>query len=344
MKVFLSSDWHLGVRSNSMEWFNSQLDYLQDVFLVYLKDNHKPGDVFIFIGDLFDSRQSINLTVMCKTIDLFESISKVISVIIIPGNHDVARTTDNNISSLDCLRFIPNVTIYKQPTELNLGSRKILLMPWMHSLENEKYVLGNTESNIVFAHADFAGASFDGVRDVFHGIKETDLSKTIERVYSGHIHHRQIKGKLNVIGTPYQLTRTDAGNEKGFWVIDFDNMDEHFIQNNDLPKFIKLTLDENILDSFDGVKNICLNNRVDLYVETKLFNKKTNSFIKQLRLICKTLDVFTVDSYDEVDDISYINRLDIKASYGNLINNKFDSELGNRLLNKFNQDFTKYEK
>ena len=35
-----------------------------------------------------------------------------------------------------------------------------------------------------------------------------------------------------MVGTPYELTRSDRGNQKGFDLVDLDNMEETFFPNN----------------------------------------------------------------------------------------------------------------
>ena len=71
-RVFLISDTHLGVRSNSKEWCDIIQDYFQDFLIPLLKKESRPGDVLVHCGDVFDSRQSLNLYVLNLSISIFE--------------------------------------------------------------------------------------------------------------------------------------------------------------------------------------------------------------------------------------------------------------------------------
>ena len=65
-RVWMITDTHFGVRSNSREWMDIIDDYFKNTFIPLLKKESKPGDVLVHCGDVFDSRQSINLYVLNK--------------------------------------------------------------------------------------------------------------------------------------------------------------------------------------------------------------------------------------------------------------------------------------
>ena len=248
MRGFVITDTHFGARSNNLDWLSVMMKYFKEEFIPYCRENVREGDVLIHSGDLFDSRQSLNLIVMCEVIRLFEELSTIFEkMYIIPGNHDVAKKTDNDISSLECIKLIPNLKIIKDYEHIQLGNFNTLFMAWQHTKEKCNQVLLDSTADIVFAHSDFFGVTFDGVRDIKDGIIFSDIKK-FKRVYSGHIHHRQEKDNLLLLGTQYQITRTDGNNVKGFYVIDFDDLDETFIPNFISPKFVKVYVNDKFLN------------------------------------------------------------------------------------------------
>jgi DNA repair exonuclease SbcCD nuclease subunit len=58
-RIWLVSDTHLGVRSNSREWMDNIESYFREFFMPTIKKHYQPGDVVVHCGDVFDSRQSI---------------------------------------------------------------------------------------------------------------------------------------------------------------------------------------------------------------------------------------------------------------------------------------------
>ena len=114
-RVWVLGDLHFGVRANSVEWLEIQQDFFEQVFIPTLKKHVKPGDVLVQVGDTFDNRQSVNLRVLHYSIELFEKLGKILPVHVICGNHDIWAKKSNDVSSIDTLKWIPNVQVYKKP-------------------------------------------------------------------------------------------------------------------------------------------------------------------------------------------------------------------------------------
>ncbi|MCK9446225.1 hypothetical protein M0Q50_04970 [bacterium] len=47
-KIFLLSDTHLGVRTNSLEWIDNINQFFKNFYIPYLKENKKDGDILFF--------------------------------------------------------------------------------------------------------------------------------------------------------------------------------------------------------------------------------------------------------------------------------------------------------
>ena len=241
-RVWVLGDLHFGVRSNSMEWLEIQKDFFENLFLPTLKKHYKPGDVLVQVGDTYDNRQSINIKVLNYTVNLFERLGKILPVHIIVGNHDIWAKKSNEITSIDSLKWIPNVQVYTDPIMYNWSDRKILLMPWRRDSAHEAETLAdNPTSEIVFCHSEVRGIYLNSKVKNQHG-NESNIYDKYTRVYSGHIHYRQNKNKLLMVGVPYQLTRSDMNNPKGFDLVDLETMEETFFENHISPKFLRYNI------------------------------------------------------------------------------------------------------
>jgi DNA repair exonuclease SbcCD nuclease subunit len=308
-RAFIVSDTHFGARSNSVEWIEQMVDWFRNDFIPRVKKEYRPGDILIHCGDVFDNRQSVNLLVLHEGIKLFEELSNIFEngIFVIAGNHDVMRKTTNDVSSLDCLKYIPRVNIIKEPLVANFPTTTALFMPWRTNDEEEKSCLAEYEihnCNYLFCHTNIRNLRFDSRRDVEEGLFLDDIVK-FQRVYSGHIHWGQHRGNVTMVGNPYQMTRSDAGNAKGFYLLDIESGEETFFENNYSPKFIRLYLNKILEMSISELKEITVNNRVDLYIPSAyLIKYQVNPIIDLLAEITKKLDVIPFEN-DLNTDIDY---------------------------------------
>ena len=127
-RIWLISDTHLGVRSNSREWMDIIEDYFRNFFIPLLEKEGKPGDVVVHCGDVFDSRQSINLYVLNKGISIFEDIAKIMPIYMIIGNHDIFMKYTNEINSLKVFRNVENITVFEEPTHRMFSDKKMFFL------------------------------------------------------------------------------------------------------------------------------------------------------------------------------------------------------------------------
>lgn len=313
-RIWILGDMHLGVRSNSLEWLQTQKDFYENQFIPTLKRDVKEGDILVQVGDAFDNRQSINLRVLHYAVDLFERLGEILPVHVICGNHDIWAKKSNDVSSIDSLKWIPNVAVYKEPKEFKWGGKKVLLMPWRRDSSHEAETLAQfPNSDIVFCHSEVSGVSLNSKVKNHHGT-DTISYKNYDAVYSGHIHYRQTKGKLRLVGTPYELTRSDSGNTKGFDMVDLGTMEETFYENTISPKFVKFYLTGLYNVSLGEFKDKIRNNYVDLYVPSNIATTSALSrLINKIQKISRRIEpnIYESDSFldkdlydmDEIEDL-----------------------------------------
>ena len=65
---------------------------------------------------------------------------------------------------------------------------------------------------------------------MYHGMKDDWLQK-FDLVCTGHYHTRSTQGNVNYLGTPYEMTWSDAEDPKGFHIYDTDTRELEFIEN-----------------------------------------------------------------------------------------------------------------
>jgi DNA repair exonuclease SbcCD nuclease subunit len=271
-RLWMITDTHLGVRNSSEEWIQIMRKYFFEWFIPLVKKEYKPGDILIHLGDVYDSRQSINLKVLNLCVEIFGELSKVFKdgVFVIVGNHDIYAKETNQINSLASLKWIPGVNVYEEPETIIFGKRSAFMMPWRANEEVAVELLSETpEHDYLFCHSDIRGLSFNKFTKIEDGISYNRLDN-FKKVYSGHIHYSQDFGKVKMLGSPYQLTRSDMDNKKYILLLDLETEEETIFENNFSPKFIRIGFDS-VLDKTPlELEEMFKNNFVDVLIDPKL--------------------------------------------------------------------------
>lgn len=307
IKRFINvSDTHFGVRSNSVEWMDIHRDYFFKWFIPMLKENYQEGDALIHTGDVFDSRQSLNLKVMNMGLDIFNEISKIMPIFVICGNHDIYHKKTNDINSLKPFQYMDNVHVYEDPVilELNKGKTRALLMPWQDTHDQEHKIIESNTADYLFCHTDIRGLKFNSFVQVEEGVDASRVDK-FKRVYSGHIHYAQVNKNIRMVGCPYPLTRSDIGNVKHVWYIDFTDDTEKGIPNDYSPKFVRMKLEKVLEMKYERVKELVDNNFVDILVHSSwATNFPFNTFLEafaDVRYRKLNYIITTMGDGDEID-------------------------------------------
>ncbi len=341
-RIWMISDSHLGCRSNSVLWLQIIEDYFFNFFIPLVKKEYKKGDVLYHLGDVFDNRQSVNLAAQDLAIRVFEELGKVFPDIhIIVGNHDIMRKNSNEISSVDCLKYLPNVNVLKEPKILKYKDATCLLMPWRRNSEHEKETLNNIKDEIdyMFCHTEPQGVQKSpSTKHLNDGGKEVGIFKRFKRVYSGHIHFRQEKGNFILVGNPYQMTRSDRDNQKGIYLLDLETGNHTFYENNVSPKFIRYYINNILNMRMEEIESEIKDNFVDVFIPSNVLGKyNINKFMDYLDGVARKLEPRIYDEenpYDiedgELSDFNgELNLMNIAAEYINSL--EYDDDLKARL-------------
>ena len=304
MKIWIFTDTHLGARSNNNEWIDIIESAHYDFIIPTIEKNWTKGDIIIHCGDVFDNRQSLNLKVLDLGIKIYERLAKLGEIHIIAGNHDIYKKDSTEITSLDILKYIPNIHIWKKPGCIERGNQKLFLMPWRANTKEESKTLIEFQDtyspDYAFMHGTFSSTQYNKyVKIGKDDGGSTTSTKGYKRVYSGHIHWAQMIKNINIVGSPYEITRGDSDNKKGMYSLDLDSGEETFYENTVSPKHIK----------FRKIEAVAPNNFIDIVIANSALASTASKFKKALdkvKALARNLEIQqyedTVEEEQEVDE------------------------------------------
>ncbi|HUU86619.1 MAG TPA: metallophosphoesterase [Candidatus Glassbacteria bacterium] len=246
-KIAIVGDLHFGKHGNDEKYLNFQSKWFVEELIPTIEKERCSS--LIFMGDVFDNRNSMNILVMNAVRTLFSKLVKKYKVFIIVGNHDTYYRDTNDVNSVSFLEDI-GVKVFKDITELTIENRKFLFIPWVipDNVSKLEILLAHNNYDCVCGHLEINGFKKN------HGlIHDSGLSPSLfsncEKVYSGHFHLRDIQGKINYIGTPCELDWGDYGEDKGFVLLDLETMNEQYVESTGIPRHVKLKSKDLSLDA-----------------------------------------------------------------------------------------------
>lgn len=311
------ADLHFGIKKADPTFMESQLRFFKEQFVPELNASGIK-DIWI-LGDVFDTRQAINTSVIYNVIDLFNETLKDFNIKIIVGNHDMYLTTDVGITSLKILSVLPHVTIYDKQTTLEIDGKKILMQPWIVDYAQEDLIKGKYD--YAFMHADIIGFDMGGGRLSESGLMAKELLKKVDAVYTGHYHngiHRQFeKGKsVTYLGAPYQLTRIDRGGTRGYHILDIATGEHTMVENKVSMKFTRHIYPDVNLEVIPG-------NVVDLDIPAEYNDqtKKISVLVTKLERLkpAYPVNINYLPSEDDTEEIIDTENLNIITLFKNYI-------------------------
>lgn len=240
MKIAIIADMHMGVKKSDFTFQQSQLSFFKKQLVPELKAKGIT-DLFI-LGDVFDTRNAINVQTDNVVIDLFKNTLKDFNIKVIVGNHDMYTTTSTEVNSLKVLDLMDHVTVYERPTPISIDGKSILMLPWITDYSKFDEIVTDTY-DYCFCHADIIGFNMGG-RLSDSGLMAKNLLDHFKYVWSGHYHNGYTRnyedGKYIIYaGSPYQITRIDRGDQKGYHILDFETGEHEFFENRYSIRFTK---------------------------------------------------------------------------------------------------------
>lgn len=271
--TILLTDTHFGVKNNSMTWLHSQMDFVYNQLIPFIKEKRESmgdGDTIriIHLGDVFDSRSSVSTMVATKVVQCFGELSELVdSFYIIAGNHDYYSPTSNEVNTLDLMFCNLNITLV---TEKTIQDGNDLLIPWYEYSNPEiQKIIDEEGIKRIFVHADI--------------VNEKIPYKGVE-VYSGHVHIPNLdwdRGLYN-LGSCYALNFGDSNDHRGFYTLT-DGKNLKFYPNMQSINYWRL-YDEDIFDVYvnNSIKN---GDYIEVYVSES--NMSVQKYVERLNDLTK---------------------------------------------------------
>lgn len=347
-KIYMIGDTHisLGYPNKTDKWFKVHQEYFSKFLIPLLKERVKPGDIIIHLGDLFDNRNVIPINLLNYGMDVVEEISKIAPLHIIVGNHDCWSKSSDEINTIRPFKWIPNVHIYDKTSKIEFNGLKLCLMPYIEKrLEQINLINSNKDCDYLFCHSDLNGCRMHLTSVGHRNSDKIDVEdfKSFKRVYSGHIHIRQINTNFEFIGSNFQMDRNDYGDQKGITVLDTNTGESEFIPNLVSPIFKKVRIvkeeDIELLEELKGTKdyiditisnNLLINNRklrrkLEVILEGGGFSSieyidditKELEDGEELEVIDESFDENSIDISIQLDYEDYIKEYILKQKYDN---------------------------
>ena len=270
--IIFIGDIHFGWASSNEEWQHNQESFFYEWFIPYIQKTLKerPDTVLISLGDVYHDRKSIDIDVNELCIDVFERIASIIPCYIINGNHDLSKKTNKGKSSLRSLTNIKNLEVIKEPTLLKFKSGTKLLasiaaIPYLGDCneENKWLVEFSGKAEYALMHTDISKMKFDNGMTIVGAV---DAEKFTGQIISGHIHKRQESPKVIYVGSPYQMSRGDIGNQKGIYLLTLENKEFIFTPNDFSPIFQKIDISEFMNMSSEEMRKTLRGNYTDILI------------------------------------------------------------------------------
>jgi len=175
------------------------------------------------------------------------------------------------------------------------------MMPWRTNEESAAELLAETSPHdYLFCHTDIRGLSFNKFTKIEEGLSYNKL-ENFNRVYSGHIHYSQNFGKVRMLGSPYQLTRSDMDNKKAILLLDLETEEEIIFENDFSPKFIRIGFDSVLEKTPIELENLFRNNFIDILIDPKLAVKASLGILTEM-INTQLKTTFTPITENKVED------------------------------------------
>lgn len=233
MNVAILCDTHFGARSDSAPMQQNMAKFYDKVFFPAI-DAHDVK-VVIHAGDFFDRRKYTNIGTARFVHDTYRAPlqQRGIPQHMITGNHDIYYKSSTEVNGIEeFYRHDPEVTIYTQPAEIDLGGCGILLLPWItdNNREASMKLIAESTCPIVIGHLELSGYQ------MYRGLANPDgldpaLFDRFEMVMSGHYHHRTIAPPIHYLGSCYPMIWSDYQDPRGFHIFNTETHALTYVEN-----------------------------------------------------------------------------------------------------------------
>lgn len=346
MKIVLLGDTHIGARNDSISFHKFFAKFYNNVFFPYLEE-HNITHV-IQLGDVFDRRKYINFNSLYQGREyFFEPLNKYKTWMLV-GNHDTYYKNTNNVNSPDMLlKEYTNIHTIKGVYETLFGGVPFLFMPWIcdENYDESMSALQQTKATHIIGHFEIDG--FEMYKGAIHeGGLTKDTFNNFEAVWSGHFHHQSKLGNIHYLGTPYEMTWSDYGDQKGFHVFDTDTRELTFVPNpykmfhklhyDDMDKQISEVVNIDFSVYNETFVKLIVRNKTNPYCFDMFVDKLEKAGVYNVQVVD---DHFHMDVENDDDIISEAeDTLTILSKYVNQLDDSIDKQPLDTLMRELYQE------
>lgn len=266
-KILLTGDVHLHNHKNSDERLQHCLEVLEWVFRTA---EEKEIEHICFLGDLFHSRQKINVATYQWTFEIFCKWMKtgLFDVYLLVGNHDMVHKFKPDICSIKPLASIEGVHIVDKPCfttmlEFEVDNQPVAFLPYSENPLNDLQEIKGSPKNLLLGHVALMGASLNSVcqsraeavveHDGDMTVVDADSFKDWKRVFLGHYHGAQKIGNIEYVGSPLQLSFGEAFQEKHLIIYNTETDETEYVVNDFSPQH--LIISQQDISQYDLTNN-----------------------------------------------------------------------------------------
>ena len=178
----------------------------------------RTGAGVVFLGDFWHARGAIPVEPLNEALSLMSSANWRTPTIMIPGNHDQVTAGGMSHALTPLAKANASVVVFDGPTLYN-GA---LWLPYRRDSDELKRAIEETkgEFNAIFCHADVIGASMNETFQARDGLDPALFGGA--NTYTGHYHKPHVVPNTNItyVGSPYEVSRSEAGQKKELIVLD----------------------------------------------------------------------------------------------------------------------------
>ena len=315
MRVAIITDTHYGARKGAKGLHDYFRLFYDNVFFPTLE---KEGiDTIIHMGDMFDSRKSIDYQSLEWSREVVFEPMKKYKVYAIVGNHDCYYKNTNFINSPELLlQNYSNIETYSSINTINVDGLDILFVPWICSENYQESLdaIKASQARVAMGHLELNGFRAHRGHVMEDGM-DTKVFDKFEKGYSGHYHTRSDNGKIYYLGNPYEMYWNDVNDKRGFHIFDTETLTHKSI-NNPYKLFYNIYYEDTNYKLFNATEY--QNKIVKVIVRQKTSPKEFEKFIDKLYgagvqdlKIVENFELSTNENFDVDEDentLSILNR------------------------------------
>jgi hypothetical protein len=224
------------------------------------------------------------------------------------------------------------VTIHMEPNVLDLDGFKLALLPWIcqENYDRSMEFINTCKADWLAGHLELIG--FDVLRGVAsHGGLNHSIFSRFEKVLSGHFHVGSQKDNIHYLGTQFEFFWSDAGDEKGFHVLDTKTRELTKIVNPH-TLFERIVYDDSKVDYsiYDTSKldqkfvKIVVVNKSDLFTFDRFIDRIQSQKIHDLK-IAENFNEFMGENVED-EAVSVEDTTELLDSYVDAVDTDLDKD------------------